>query len=161
MNRVRIATVLAATALIAVAGGAAGPAARAVAASTLLSQGRPATASSAENAGTPAPAAVGGNAATGWSSAFSGPQWIQVDPGATATIDQILLRWEAAYATAFLFQVSTDVLADAVENWDLPYDLGATSAGRADIRARIGAGQTVPTTYGNALYPYGAGIQGW
>jgi beta-glucosidase len=55
----------------------------------------------------------------------------------------------------------TDVLADAVESWDLPYDLGATTAERTDIRAKIGAGQTVPTTYGNPLYPYGAGLQGW
>jgi hypothetical protein len=54
-----------------------------------------------------------------------------------------------------------DVLADATENWDLPYDLGATSTERADIRARIDAGQTVPTTYGNPLYPYGSGLQGW
>ena len=55
----------------------------------------------------------------------------------------------------------TDIPADQVENWDLPYDLGATPAERADIRARIGAGQTVPTTYGNPLYPYGAGLPGW
>ncbi|NUT35573.1 MAG: hypothetical protein HOV79_21175 [Hamadaea sp.] len=55
----------------------------------------------------------------------------------------------------------TDVPADAIEQWDLPYDLGATSAERTDIRARIQAGQTVPSTYGNPLYPYGAGLQGW
>jgi beta-glucosidase len=55
----------------------------------------------------------------------------------------------------------TDVPADANEAWDLPYDLGATAAERTDIRARIDAGQTVPTTYGNPLYPYGAGLQGW
>ncbi|MBE3015257.1 discoidin domain-containing protein [Microbispora sp. NEAU-D428] len=54
-----------------------------------------------------------------------------------------------------------DVLADAVEDWNLPYDLGATAAQRSEIRARIDAGQTVPTTYGNPLYPYGAGLQGW
>jgi beta-glucosidase-like glycosyl hydrolase len=54
-----------------------------------------------------------------------------------------------------------DILADEVENWDLPYDLGATAAQRADIRAHISAGQTVPTTYGAPLYPYGAGLQGW
>ena len=51
----------------------------------------------------------------------------------------------------------SDVLADAIERWDLPYDLGATAAQRNEIRARIDAGQTVPTTYGNPLYPYGAG----
>src|SRR5689334_5923386 len=78
------------------------------AAVTLLSQGRPATASSTENAGAPASAAVDGNPATRWSSAFSDPQWIQVDLGATATLSQVVLQWEAAYATAFQIQVSAD-----------------------------------------------------
>jgi beta-glucosidase-like glycosyl hydrolase len=54
-----------------------------------------------------------------------------------------------------------DTQADANEAWDLPYDLGATDAERADIRARIDAGQTVPTTYGNPLYAYGAGLTSW
>ena len=54
-----------------------------------------------------------------------------------------------------------DTQADAVEHWDLPYDLGATAAEVSDIRAHIAAGQTVPTNYGNPLYPYGAGLQGW
>ena len=57
----------------------------AVAAATLLSQGQPATASSTENAGTPAADAVDGNTGTRWSSAFSDPQWIYVDLGASAT----------------------------------------------------------------------------
>jgi len=55
----------------------------------------------------------------------------------------------------------SDVLADANEAWDLPYDLGATTAERNDIRARIDAGQTVPSTYGSPLYPYGSGLQAW
>lgn len=55
----------------------------------------------------------------------------------------------------------TDVPADATENWDLPYDLGATAAQRAEIRARIDAGQSPGTNYGNPLYPYGAGLQSW
>lgn len=76
------------------------------AASTLLSQGRPATASSTENAGTPAAAAVDGNAGTRWSSAFADPQWLQVDLGSSATVDQVELVWEAAYARAFQIQVS-------------------------------------------------------
>ena len=62
------------------------------AADPLLSQGKPATASSTENAGTPAAAAVDGNTGTRWSSAFSDPQWIQVDLGATATISQVALQ---------------------------------------------------------------------
>jgi hypothetical protein len=78
------------------------------AAGTLLSQGRPTTASSTENAGTPAAAATDGNAGTRWSSQFSDPQWIQVDLGSSATIDQVVLNWEAAYARAYQIQTSTD-----------------------------------------------------
>src|SRR6266540_757446 len=70
------------------------------AAGALLSQGKPATASSTENAGTPASAAVDGNTGTRWSSAFSDPQWLQIDLGATATVSQVVLTWEAAYASA-------------------------------------------------------------
>src|SRR5689334_16928074 len=55
----------------------------------LLSQGKPATASSTENAGSPASAAVDGNNGTRWSSAFSDPQWLQVDLGETAAISQV------------------------------------------------------------------------
>ena len=78
------------------------------AASTLLSQGQPTTASSTENAGTPAADATDGNTGTRWSSAFSDPQWIQVDLGATANITQVVLQWETAYATAFQIQTSPD-----------------------------------------------------
>ncbi|WP_042395228.1 discoidin domain-containing protein, partial [Streptacidiphilus carbonis] len=76
------------------------------AADTLLSQGRTTTASSTENAGTPAADATDGNTGTRWSSAFSDPQWLEVDLGATATIDKVVLNWEAAYGTAFQIQTS-------------------------------------------------------
>ena len=98
----------------------------ATAASTLLSQGRPATASSTEGAGTPASAAVDGNTGTRWSSAFSDPQWLQVDLGATATISQVVLNWEAAYATAFQIQVSPDST-----NWTTIY---STTTGTGGIQ---------------------------
>src|SRR5690348_9020642 len=85
-----------------VAPGAAG------AAETLLSQGKPATSSSIENAGTPAGAAVDGNTGTRWSSAYSDPQWLQVDLGQTASVTRVVLQWETAYGTAFQIQVSAD-----------------------------------------------------
>jgi beta-glucosidase len=71
-------------------------------------QGRPATASSTEDAGTPASAAVDGNTGTRWSSAFSDPQWLQVDLGSSITVCQVVITWETAYATAFQVQTSTD-----------------------------------------------------
>ena len=80
----------------------------AAAADPLLSQGKPVTASSVENGGTLAAAAVDGNLGTRWSSAFSDPQWIQVDLGATATITQVVLRWEAAYGRTFQLQTSAN-----------------------------------------------------
>ena len=75
---------------------------------TLLSQGKTATASSVENSSFPASAAVDGNTGTRWSSAFSDPQWLEVDLGATASVSQVVLEWEAAYATAFQIQTSSD-----------------------------------------------------
>jgi hypothetical protein len=81
---------------------------RADAAETLLSQGKPTTASSTENAGTPASNATDGNAGTRWSSAYSDPQWIQVDLGSTQTITRVALNWEAAYATAYQIQTSAN-----------------------------------------------------
>ncbi len=75
---------------------------------TLLSQGQPATASSVQSAAYPASNAVDGNLSTRWSSAFSDPQWLEVDLGATHTITQVVLNWENAYATAFQIQTSTD-----------------------------------------------------
>ena len=79
----------------------AGPPGRAAAASTLLSQGKTATASSTESAAYPASDAVDGNTGTRWSSAFSDPQWLEVDLGSSASITQVVLQWETAYATAF------------------------------------------------------------
>src|SRR5690606_9123716 len=70
--------------------------------------GRPATASSVESAAFPASAAVDGNPGTRWSSAFSDPQWIRVDLGASAQICRVVLSWEAAYATAFQIQTSSN-----------------------------------------------------
>ncbi|XVS66676.1 discoidin domain-containing protein [Actinosynnema sp. CA-299493] len=78
------------------------------AAPVLLSQGKPVTASSTEGAGTPASAAVDGNAGTRWASAWSDPQWLRVDLGATSTLSRVELDWEAAYATSFQVQVSAD-----------------------------------------------------
>lgn len=96
------------------------------AASTLLSQGRPATASSTENATFPASAAVDGNTGTRWSSAFSDPQWIQVDLGQTASITQVVLNWEAAYGRAFQIQVSDDA-----STWSTIF---STTTGTGEVR---------------------------
>jgi hypothetical protein len=73
-----------------------------------LAHNRPTTASSTENAGFPAADATDGNTGTRWSSAFSDPQWLEVDLGSAQPICQVVLNWENAYATAFQIQTSTD-----------------------------------------------------
>ncbi|OKI94980.1 coagulation factor 5/8 type domain-containing protein [Streptomyces sp. CB01249] len=78
------------------------------AAPSLLSQGKTVTVSSQEGDGTPATAAVDGDNGTRWSSAFSDPQWIKVDLGTSASVSQIALRWEAAYAKSYKIEFSTD-----------------------------------------------------
>ncbi|WP_406099141.1 discoidin domain-containing protein [Streptomyces sp. NBC_01013] len=84
------------------------PSTPASAAPSLLSQGRTVTTSSQESDGTPAASAVDGDNGTRWSSAFSDPQWIKVDLGSAASVSQIALKWEAAYAKSYRIEFSTD-----------------------------------------------------
>jgi len=79
------------------------------AAEVIVSQGKTATASSTEVAGAYLPSeAVDGNNGTRWASTWSAAQWWQVDLGATTSVSRIAINWEAAYATAFTIQFSTD-----------------------------------------------------
>jgi beta-glucanase (GH16 family) len=96
----------------------------AAAAGPLISQNRPVTASSSENAAFPATAAVDGDTGTRWSSQFSDPQWIQVDLGSQAGVDQVTLSWEAAYARAYTVQVS-----DNASTWTTIHTTTASTGG--------------------------------
>jgi fibronectin type 3 domain-containing protein len=123
--------------------------------SVLLSQGRPATASSTESASYPATNAVDGNTATRWSSAFSDPQWLEVDLGATHAISQVTLNWETAYAKAFQIQTSTDGT-----NWTAIYSTTTGTGGVATI-PMSGSGRYVrmygtqrATQYGYSLWEF-------
>jgi beta-glucosidase len=128
---------------------------RAHAAATLLSQGKPTTASSTENAGTPAADATDGNTGTRWSSAFSDPQWLQVDLGSTATISSVTLDWEAAYATAFQVQTSADGTT-----WTPIYSTTTSTGGNQTLTV-TGSGRYVrmygtarATGYGYSLWEF-------
>jgi hypothetical protein len=125
---------------------------QASAAEVSLSQGRSATASSVEG-GFAASAAVDGNAATRWSSAFSDPQWIQVDLGAARAISRVALNWEAAYASDFRIQTSNDAT-----NWTTVHTTVAGTGGSKSI-AVSGNGRYVrlhatkrATAYGVSLW---------
>jgi hypothetical protein len=147
-SRRRIAgSVTAALALVAALLGA--TALSASAAPTLLSQGKTATASSIQSASFPASAAVDGNPGTRWSSAFSDPQWLQVDLGGTASISQVVLQWETAYATAFQIQTSPDGTT-----WTTIYSTTTGTGGTQTLNI-TGTGRYV-RMYGTArATPYG------
>ncbi len=131
------------------------PAVTVHAAGTLLSQGQPATASSVESAGTPASAAVDGNTGTRWSSGFSDPQWLYVDLGQAATINQVVLNWEAAYGKQYQIQVSNDA-----QTWTTIYTQ-ANGAGGVETLNVSGSGRYVRmygtqrgTGYGYSLWEF-------
>ncbi|GAA2336347.1 discoidin domain-containing protein [Dactylosporangium salmoneum] len=128
---------------------------RANAAETLLSQGKPTTASSAESAATPATSATDGDAGTRWSSAFSVPQWLQVDLGSAQQITRVALNWEAAYATAFTIQTSNDAT-----NWTSIYSTTTGAGGNVSLTVS-GTGRYVrlnatakSTQYGISLWEF-------
>ena len=109
-----------------------------------------ATASSLENAGYPATNAFDGNLNTRWSSAFSDPQWIYVDLGATYNISEVVLYWEAAYGKSYQIQVSPDAL-----NWTNIYSTTTGLGGTEDLTGLSGTGRYV-RMYGTARgTPYG------
>lgn len=128
----------------------------ATATSVLLSQGKPTTASSTENAGTAAVNATDGNAGTRWASAFSDPQWLQVDLGATKSINKVVLNWEGAYGKAFKIQTS----ADGINGWTDIYST-TTGAGGVQTLTVTGSGRHVRmlgtvrgTGYGYSLWEF-------
>jgi hypothetical protein len=75
---------------------------------TNLALHRPASASSIQGDYLAASNAVDGVLGTRWSSLATDPQWLQVDLGSSQNICQVVLAWEAAYATAYQIQLSAD-----------------------------------------------------
>ncbi len=96
------------------------------------------------------------NTGTRWSSAFPGPQWLEVDLGSSQAICQVTLNWEAAYATAFQIQVSPDGSA-----WTTIYST-TTGTGGTQTLSVPGTGRYVrmhgtarATQYGYLLWEFG------
>jgi hypothetical protein len=75
---------------------------------TDLALNKTATASSADSGSNGPGNAVDGNPRTRWSSAYEDNQWIQVDLGAAAAFDRLVIVWEQAYARDYVIQVSPD-----------------------------------------------------
>ncbi len=122
---------------------------------TNVALNQPATASSLESAGTPASAAVDGNTGTRWSSAFSDPQWLQVDLGSTRSVCKVVLQWEAAYGKQYQIQVSNNA-----STWTTIYNQ-TNGAGGTETLNVSGSGRYIrmygaarSTGYGYSLWEF-------
>jgi beta-glucosidase-like glycosyl hydrolase len=123
-------------------------------AGTPISEFKQVAASSWEGGNAPA-AALDGRLTTRWSSEFSDAQWLRVDLGGNATISQIVLTWESAYARGYRIEVSHDG-----QNWN-PIYTTTTGAGGTE-RLTVGAtgryvrmfGTARATGYGYSLWEF-------
>ena len=101
--------------------------------------------------------AVDSNTATRWATgAWSDPGWIYVDLGATYNINEVWLDWEAAYATSFQIQVSSNAV-----NWTTIYSTTTGTGGIQDLTGLSGTGRYVQmygtkrgTSYGYSLWEF-------
>ncbi|MBM7843577.1 glycosyl hydrolase family 18 protein [Herpetosiphon giganteus] len=95
---------------------------------TNIARGRNATASSTEASSYGASLAVDGNNSTRWSSAWTNPQWLQVDLGSSYALNRVILNWEAAYARGYQVQVSNDA-----NNWQTIYSTSNGDGGSDNL----------------------------
>jgi hypothetical protein len=87
-----------------------------------------ASASSTESNGLGAAKAFDGDPDTRWSSAFSDPQWLEVDLGTAYQISDISLSWQRSHATAYRVELSTDGTT-----WTTVYSTSDGQGGTVDI----------------------------
>lgn len=116
-----------------------------------------AAASSQENGSYPAVNAIDGSQTSRWSSAFSDPQWIYVDLGASAHVSRLVLNWETAASANYDLAVSddpagpwTNIVASYAGHGGSEVFTGLNGSGRyvrMYSRART-------TPWGNSLYDF-------
>ncbi|HTM43918.1 MAG TPA: PQQ-dependent sugar dehydrogenase [Polyangiaceae bacterium] len=116
-----------------------------------------AVASSVENGGLLASAAIDGSLTTRWASAFSDPQWIYVDLGASRHVGRVVLNWENAASRDY----SIEVASDSAGPWSEIYADHAGNGGVDDITGLSATGRFVrmysrarTTGYGNSLWEF-------
>jgi beta-glucosidase len=121
-----------------------------------LALDQPTTASSTQDATDyPASDATDGDPGTRWSSAFSDPQWLEVDLGSPQNICSVGILWEAAYATAFQIQVSNDN-----STWTTVYSTTTGAGGQETFPISVTAryirmyGTVRATQWGYSIYEF-------
>ncbi|PKB18753.1 family 16 glycosylhydrolase [Flavobacterium sp. 5] len=120
---------------------------------TNLALAKTAVASTEENATLSAGKSTDGDSGTRWASSFANAtEWVYVDLGSNYNINRVVLKWEAAFATQYKVQISTD--ATFTENETV--NTQTASDGGTDDLTVSGTGRYIRvlcTT--KALAPYG------
>ena len=121
-----------------------------------LALGKPTTCSGSENGGTSSDKATDGLLDTRWSSRFQDGEWLVIDLQNTYAVNRVKLYWEAAYATHFDIQLSTDGV-----QYTTAYTATNAKGGTQDILLPAGATEARyvrilcherNTGYGSSLY---------
>ena len=121
-----------------------------------LALGKPTTCSGSENNGTSSDKATDGLLDTRWSSRFQDGEWLVIDLQNTYAVNRVKLYWEAAYATHFDIQLSTDGV-----QYTTAYTATNAKGGTQDILLPAGATEARyvrilchkrNTGYGSSLY---------
>ncbi|MCX5213335.1 beta-N-acetylglucosaminidase domain-containing protein [Kitasatospora sp. NBC_00240] len=102
----------------------------------------PITASSTLNSARALAYAVDGDSSTRWTSAYADPQWLRIDLGTVRQVTGVRLNWEAAYATAYQVQVSTDGTT-----WTTLWSTTAGTGGVVDLTGLNGSGRYVRLSF--------------
>jgi hypothetical protein len=124
-----------------------------------LAVNKPITVSSTEAAfGNVAANANDGYGNTRWSSAYSDPQWIQIDLGSRKQLSRVTLNWETASAKSYNLEISDDGI-----NWTLiSARTNMAEGARSDVFSGLTAkgryvrmyGLTRNTIYGYSIYEF-------
>jgi hypothetical protein len=120
---------------------------------TNIALGKPTTASSTESAQFPASNATDGNVTTRWSSGFSDPQWLQVDLGQNYNLTHATVTWEAAAASAYQLQTSTNgsTWTTVYSNNNTPQDIQSAALSSTGRYVRVYATSRA-SQWGDSLY---------
>ncbi len=118
-----------------------------------LALAKTATASTEENVTLSAGKATDGDTGTRWASSFANAtEWIYVDLGSIYNINRVVLKWEAAFATQYKIQISTDNVFTENET----VNTQTASDGGTDDLAVSGTGRYIRILCtAKALAPYG------
>ncbi|MBF4484961.1 family 16 glycosylhydrolase [Flavobacterium sp. CSZ] len=110
-------------------------------------------ASSEENATYSSAKATDGETGTRWASSFvNASEWIYVDLGSNYNINRVVLKWEAAFATQYKVQISTDNVFTENET----INTQTASDGGTDDLTVSGTGRYIRVLCtAKALAPYG------